>query len=180
MARQRLLDDHHSQAGGSHVLLGPGVDQAVFGHVHRAGENVRGHIAHQGHIAHLGHILPLGAVNSVVGAVVEVAGRGVQLQLLLGGDIGVIPVGGVGGDVHSAVLLGLLHGQVGEVARHGVVGLPLLPHQIQGDGGELAGSAGLEEQRLIALWDVHDPAELLLSLGVDLHESLRSVTHLHH
>ena len=71
----------------------------------------------------LGDVLPLGAVDGVVGAVVEVAGLGIQLQLVLGGDIGVVLVGGGGGQVDLAVLLGLLIGDVGEVAGDSVVGL---------------------------------------------------------
>src|SRR5699024_3433351 len=99
VAGQLLPDDHHSQAGGGHVLLGAGEDDAILAHVHRAGENIGGHVAHDGHAVRLGDIGPLGAVDGVVGAVVEVAGLGIQLQLLLGGNIGVVPVGGGGGQV---------------------------------------------------------------------------------
>ena len=89
-------------------------------------------------------------------------------------------VGAVAGYVNAAVLSRFLCGKSGEVAGHGVVSLAGFPHQVQGDGGELAGSAGLKEQRLIALGDVHDPTELFLGLGVNRHENLRSMTHLHH
>ena len=133
MAGQLLPDDDHGQAGGGHVLLGAGVDDAVLGHVHGAGEDVRGHVAHQGHAAGLGDILPLGAVDGVVGAVVEVAGLRVQLQLILAGDIGVVAVLGGGGQADLAVLLGLLVGDVGEVAGDGVVCLARLARS--GSGG---------------------------------------------
>ena len=85
LAGQVLPDDDNGQAGGGQVLLGAGEDQAELAHIHRAGEDVRGHVAGQGHGAGLGDVLPLGALNGVVGAVVEIGGIGVQLQLLLGG-----------------------------------------------------------------------------------------------
>ena len=164
MAGQILPDDDHRQPGGGHVLLRAGVDDAEFGQVHRAGENVRGHITHQGHSARLRNVLPLGAVNGVIGAVVEVAGLRVQLQLLLGGDVGVVPVPGVGGDVHHAVLFGLLHGDGGEVACNGVIRLPGAAHQVQRDHGELAGGAGLEQKDPIAVGHPHQAAQLFLGL----------------
>ena len=84
MPGQLLLDDHHRQAGRGHVLLRPGEDDAVLGHVHRAGEDVGGHVAHDGHAARLGYILPLGAVDGVVRADVEVIRVRTDVQLGLG------------------------------------------------------------------------------------------------
>ena len=172
MAGQILPDDDHGQAGGGHVLLGAGVDDAELGDVHGAGEDVRGHVAHQGDAAGFGDILPLGTVDGVVGAVIEVAGLRVQLQLVLAGDIGVVAVLGGGGQADLAVLLGLLVGQVGEVAGDGVVCPARLADQVQGDHGELAGGAGLEKQDLIVVRHLHQAAELGLGLLKDLNEHL--------
>ena len=169
---QILPDDDHRQSGGGHILLCSGVDDAEFGQVHRPGEDVRGHIAHQGHIPRLGDILPLGAVNGIVGAVVEVAGLRVQLQLVLGGDIGVVPVPGVGGNIHRTVLFGLLHGDGGKIARDGVVRLPGAAHQVQRDHGELAGGASLEQKDPIAVGHLHQTAQLFLGLLKNLQKNL--------
>ena len=62
---------------------------------------VGGHVAHDGHAPGFWHILPLSAVDGVVGAVVEIAGLRVQLQLILGGDVGVVFVLAGGGQVGS-------------------------------------------------------------------------------
>ena len=172
MAGQILPDNDHRQTGGGHVLLGAGVDDAELGHVHRAGENVRGHIAHQRHAARLGDVLPLGAVDGVVGTVVEVAGIGGQLELLLGGDIAVVAVAGVSGDIHGAVLGGLLGGDAGEVAGDRVVSFAVGAHQVQRNHGELAGSAGLQKQDLIAVGHIHQAAQLLLGLVKNLLKDL--------
>ena len=43
-----LADDDDGQSGGSHVLLRARVDKSEFAHVHRGGEDVRRHIAHDG------------------------------------------------------------------------------------------------------------------------------------
>ena len=168
MAGQVLPDDGHGEAGGGHVLLGAGEDDAVLAHVHRTGQDVGGHITHQGHVAGVGDVLPLGAVDGVVGAVVEIGRLGVQLQLVLGGDVGVVPVLTGGGQVDGAVLLGLLVGQVGEVAGDGVVGLARLTDEIQGHGGELGGGAALEEEDLVALGDLQQAAEFGLGVVKDL------------
>ena len=168
MAGQVLPDDDHGEAGGSHVLLGAGEDDAVLAHVHRTGQDVGGHIAHQGHVAGVGDVLPLGAVDGVVGAVVEIGRLGVQLQLVLGGDVGVVPVLAGSGQVDGAVLLGLLVGQVGEVAGDGVVGLARLADEVEGHGGELGGGAALEEEDLVALGDLQQAAELGLGVVKDL------------
>ena len=179
MTGQVFLDDDHGEAGGSHVLLSAGVDQAELAHVHGTGENVGGHVADHGHLAGLGDILPLGALDGVVGAVIEVVGLGVQLQLILAGDVDVLLVLGGSGDVHGAVLLGFLHGLVGEVAGNGVISLAGAGQQVQGDHAELHGGAALEEEDLIALGDVHQLAELGLGIVEDLLEHLGAVAHLH-
>ena len=178
MAGQLFLDDDHGEAGGGHVLLGAGVDDAELAHVHGTGEDVRGHIADQRH-GDLRDILPLGALDGVVGAIIEVGGLGVQLQLILAGDVDVLSVLGGGGDVDGAVLLGLLHGLVCEVTGDGVVGLAGLGHKVQGDHAELHGSAALEEEDLVALGDVHELAEFCLGLVEDLLENLGAMAHLH-
>ena len=179
MPGQLLLDDHHRQAGRGHVLLRPGEDDAVLGHVHRAGEDVGGHVAHDGHAARLGDVLPLGAVDGVVGAVIEIAGLRVQLQLTLLGNVGVVFVGGGCGQMDLAVLLRLLVGDVGEVAGHGVVGLAGGPDEVQGRHGELGGGAALEEEDLVSLQHVEQGAQLGLGVVKDLLEHLGAVTHLH-
>ena len=83
-----------------------------------------------------------------------------------------VPVAGVGGDVHGAVFLGLFGGNGGEVAGDGVIRLAGAAHQVQGDHGELAGGPGLEEQDLVLVGHIHQPAQLLLGLRKDLHENL--------
>ena len=167
-AGQVLPDDDHGETGGGHVLLGPGEDHAVLAHIHRPGEDVGGHVAHQGHAPGVGDVLPLGAVDGVVGAVIEVGRLGVQLQLVLGGDVGVVLVLAGGGQGDLAVFLGLLVGQVGEVSGDGVVGLPRLADEVEGDGGELGGGAALEEEDLVALGDLQQAAELGLGVVKDL------------
>ena len=88
-------------------------------------------------------------------------------------------IGGGGGQVDLAVLLGLLVGDVGEVAGDGVVGLAGLADQVQGRHGELRGGAALEKQNLVSLRHVQQLAELGLSVVKDLLEHLRSMAHLH-
>ena len=172
MAGQILPNDDHRQAGGGHVLLRAGEDDAVFAYIHRAGENVRGHVAYNGDGPGVGDVLPLGAVDGVVGTVVEVAGVGGQLELLLSGDIAVVAVAGISGDIHGAVLGGLLGGDAGEVAGDRVVSLAVGAHQVQRDHGELAGSTGLQKQDLIAVGHIHQAAQLLLGLVKNLLKDL--------
>ena len=97
MARQILPDNGDGQPRRGQVLLGAAEDDAVLAHVHRAGQEVGGHIAHDGHVPGVGHVLPLGAVDGVIGTVVEVAGLGIQLELVLPGDVGVVLVLARGG-----------------------------------------------------------------------------------
>ena len=180
VASQVLADDDHGEAGGGHVLLGSGIEDAILGHVYGHGQNVGGHVAHQRHIAGFGDIVPLGAVDGVVGAVVEVAGLRVQLDLLLAGDVAVIPVGRGDSQVNLAVLLSLFISKVGEVSGDGIIRLSGLADEVEGDHGELSGRSGLEKQDLIPLRHIHQPAQLILGLLKNLHKDLRAVTHLHH
>ena len=83
-----------------------------------------------------------------------------------------VAVAGGGGDVHGAVLGGLLVGDVGEVAGDGVVGLAVGAHQVQGNHGELAGGAGLQKQDLIAVGHIHQAAQLVLGLVKNLLKDL--------
>ena len=179
VASQVLPDDGDGQASGSQVLLGTGEDDAVLAHVHGTGQDVGGHVADQRHAVGLRDVLPLGALDGVVGAVIEVGGVGAQLQVALGGDIGVLAVLGGGGDVDLTVLLGFLHGEVCEVAGHSVVGLAGLADQVHGDHAKLHGAATLQEQDFIALRHVHQLAELGLGVVKDLLEDLGAVAHLH-
>ena len=78
-----------------------------------------------------------------------------------------------------AVLFGLLAGDGGKVAGDGVVRLAGLADQVQGNHGELTGGAGLEEEDLIVVGHVHEPAELKLGVVEDLLEGLGAVGHLH-
>ena len=89
-------------------------------------------------------------------------------------------VGGGGGQADLTVLLGLLIGNVGEVAGDGVVGLTGPADQVQGHHGELAGGAALEEENLVVVGHLEQLAEARLGVLKDLQENLRSVTHLHH
>ena len=86
---------------------------------------------------------------------------------------------GGGGDVHRAVLLGLLHGQVGKVAGDGVVCLAGLADEIQGDHAKLHGAAALKEENLVPLGHTQEPAELFLGFVKNLEEHLGAVAHLH-
>ena len=89
-------------------------------------------------------------------------------------------VGGGGGQADLAVLLGLLVGDIGEVAGDGVVRLTGLANQVQGHHGELARCATLKEEDLIVVGHLEQLAEAGLGVLKDLQENLRSVTHLHH
>ena len=83
-----------------------------------------------------------------------------------------VAVLGGGGQVDLAVLAGLLVGQVGEVARHRIVGLAGLADEVEGNHRELAGSAGLEEKSFVALRNPHHPAQLFLGLLKNLKKDL--------
>ena len=89
-------------------------------------------------------------------------------------------IGGGSGGTDSAVLGGLLHGQIGEVAGDGVIGLTLGTHQVEGDGGELGGGAALQEEDLVGVRHVESGTEIGLGILKDFVKDLRSVTHLHH
>ena len=179
MAGQGLFDDDHRETRGSHILLGAGKDDPVLAHIHGTGEDIRGHVAHQGHIPGLGHILPLGAVDGIVGAVVEVAGFGVQLQLVLLGNIGVVFVPAVRGEANLAVLFGLLTGDAGEVSGDGVVRLSRPSHEVQGHHGELARGPALQKQHLVVVGHAEQPDEIGLGIVEDLLEYFGAVAHLH-
>ena len=159
--------------------MGAGVNQAVFGHIHRPGQNIRGHIAHQRDLAGLRDVLPLCSENSVVGAVVEIPGLRVQNQVLLAGDVGMVFVRRGGGNIHSPVLFGFFRGDFRKITGNGIVRLSALPHQVQGDHGELAGGPGLEEEELVPRRDGQNPAQLVLGLVKDLLENGGAVAHLH-
>ena len=78
MGRLTLPNDK-GHAGGSQVLLRAAIDADVLGDIHRAGEDIRRHIAHQRHVD-IGVGLQLGAKNGVVGRdmkVVRIGGHGI-------------------------------------------------------------------------------------------------------
>ncbi len=92
-----------------------------------------------------------------------------------------VPVPGVGGDVHHAVLFGLLHGDGGEVACNGVIRLPGAAHQVQRDHGELAGGAGLERQDPIAVRAPASGGAKRFPGSLKIRKkTFERVTHLHH
>ena len=109
----------------------------------------------------------------------EIAGLRVQLQLILGGDVGVVFVLAGGSQVDLAVLLGLFVGDVGKVAGDGVVRLSRLSDQVQGHHGELAGGAPLEEKHPVVVRHVEQPDKIGLGVLKNLIIDFRSVTHLH-
>ena len=176
---QSLVDDDDGQTGRRQVLLSACVDDAILGHIHHTAGNVRGHIAHQGHVTGFGDVLPLRAIDGVICAVIKVACLRIQLQFTLGGNIGVVPVGRGGGQIDLAVLLSFFVSDVGKVAGHRIVRFACLADQVHGDGGELGGSAALEEQDLIILRNIHQTAEPLLGLVKNVLEYLGAMTHLH-
>lgn len=107
-----------AQARGPHVLLSPGVDEAVAGDVDGPREDRGGEVGHQRDLSGIGHVVELNAANGLVGRVVQVAGRlGDGERAGLGG-------GRVGGG-----------GLVGGHDDVGLVGASLL----DGLGGPLAG-----------------------------------------
>ena len=77
-----------------------------------------------------------------------------------------------GGQVNLAEFAGLLIGQVGEVARHRVVGLSGFADEVKGNHRELAGGAGLKEENLVSLRNPHNPAQLILGLLKNLKKDL--------
>ena len=175
--QEGLVHNDYGEAGGGHVLLGPGVDQAVAAHIHRPGENVGGHIAHQGS-GGLRDILPLGAVDGVVGAIIEVFGIGTEGQLLLSGNAVMAGGGGVTGNMDAAIFFRLPGGLAGEVAGDGIVGAAALK-QVHGDGGKLQGGAALEKQNFMTVRHLHQGFQLLLGAVKNLLEQLAAVAHFH-
>ena len=180
MARQILPHNGDGQPRRSQVLLRAAENNSIFGHVHRPGKKIGGHIAHNGHIPRIGHILPFGAVNGVVGTVVEVTGLGVQLELVLGGNVGVVFVTAVGGKRNLAVLLSLLIGHAGEIAGDGVIRPAGFSDEVQRNHGELAGGAALQKQHPIVFGHMEQPDEAGLGVVKDLLEHLGAVAHLHY
>ena len=72
VADEVLADNHHRQAGGAHVLLGAGVQQAELADVDGLGQNAGRNISHQGNVPGFRKRVPLGAVNGVVQTDVEI------------------------------------------------------------------------------------------------------------
>ena len=91
-----------------------------------------------------------------------------------------VAAAGVAGQTDLAVLLCLLAGQIGEVASNRIVRLAGPADKVQRNGRELARSSGLEEEDMVVLRNVHQPAQLILCLLKDVHKHLGPVAHLHH
>ena len=159
--------------------MGAGVDDAIPAHIHRLAQNVGRHIGHQGNAAGLRDVVPLGTEDGVIGAVVEVPGVRAELQLLLGGDTGVIAVAGIRGHIDGTVFCRFLAGDFGEVAGDGVVRLAVFPHQIQRNHGKLGRRAALEKQNFVGVRYLQKPLQICLRLVKNLLIDGGAVAHLH-
>ena len=175
---QILADDDHGHAGGAHVLLHTGPDQAVVGDVAGAGEEHGGLVGHQHMALGVGQLVPGGAVDGLVFADVDIVAVVGDVQIAAIGDVGEVLILGGGDDVHLAEFLGLGNGLLGPCAGFDIDRLAIL-HQIHRDHGKLQRCAALNEENLIVIGDPHQITQILLSLVDDGLENLRTVRHLH-
>ena len=178
LPQQILPDDDHRHAGGAHVLLHAGPDQAVSADVAGPGEEHGGLVGHQDLPLGVGQVKVGGAVDGLVFADVYVVGVVRNVQIGAVGDVGEVLVGGGGRDLHLAVLLGLGDGLFGPGAGLHVAGQAVF-HQVHGHHGELHRAAALNEEDLVVVGNAHELAQVGLGLVTDLLEHLGAVTHLH-
>ena len=76
-----LAHNNYGDSRGGEILLGSGVYQVVFGHIHGSGEYVAGHVRYQTH-THVGVFANFSAVNSVVCREMEIVAVGRHTEVL--------------------------------------------------------------------------------------------------
>ena len=180
MPGERAVDDHDRQPRGGHIFLRPGIDDAVFRHVHRVREDLRGHVAHERHAAGLRHILPRRTEDRVVGAVIKILCLRRERELGLRRDA--VKAGSLARcrDMHAAVLFRFLRGDIGKIAGHGVIGRVALGGQIERDHRKLERRAALQKQDLVRVRHGERLFELRFCRGKYIHKFPAAVAHLHH
>ena len=181
VAEQVVPDDDDGHARRADVLLRAGKGDAELGDVVLLREDAGGQVRHQRHAAGLRQPGVARAVDRVVAADVEVVRVAAELRLVPVRDLRIADVLGGGNLLDVRVLLGLLDGQVGEVAGVDVVRLAGLVagQQVQRHLRELHGRAALQEEHLVVLGDAHERAQVRLGLCDDLLIHLGAVAHLH-
>ena len=180
VAQQILAHDYQRHACGADVLLRARVDHAEAADVVDLGEDVGGHVGHQRHVARLRKACIAGAEDGVVGGDVDVLRVGIEVRLRQIGNAAVVLLPGGGCAAHAAVLLRLVHGDVGEVATVDVVRAAVFAQQVHGNRRELARRAALQPEHRIGIRDVHQFAGEGHGIVKDLAVHLGTVTHLHH
>ena len=169
--QQVLAHDDDGQARGPHVLLSPGVDEAVAGDVDGPREDRGGEVGHQRDLAGLGHVVELDAADGLVGRVVQIAGG---LGHREGAGLGSGRVGGgglVGGhDDVELVGAGLLDGLSGPLAGVEVGDRVTGGGQVEGDAGELGAGPALEEEHAVVVGHGQEAAQGGLGVGRAGHE----------
>ena len=179
-AHQVLAYDDHGQAGGPDVLLRPGVDHAVAGHVDGAREDGGRHVRHQRDATGIRDVGKLHSADGLVGRVVHVGRIGGQVQPLLPRHGGEVVGLGAAGDAHLAEAARLLDGLLRPRAGVDVVGGFLPAQQVDGHHGELEAGPALQEQDLVAVRHRQQVAQVGLGLLGDGDEGPAAVAHLHH
>ena len=159
---KRFVNDNKGYTGGSQIFLGTGENNSEFAYIQRLGQNVGGHIGYK-RDGNFGDIMPLRTEDGIVSAVVKILCVGIQLQLGLVGNTGVVACGGVDGDIDGAVLGGLLCGDLCEVAGDGIIGALIGSHKVQGNHGKLGRSSALKEKYLVGIG--HGEKFLQIGLG---------------
>ena len=93
--QQVVADNDQANAGGTHIFLGAGVNEAKRFDIKRSTQDVRRHIGNQGDIAGVRKPGPLGAFDGVIGS-----------------DVGIHRVGGklnIAGNIGKVLILGRSH-----------------------------------------------------------------------
>ena len=161
-----FANDDEGYAGGSHVFLGAGVDDAEFCDVDFSGHDVGGHVGDEGGFG-VGEGLPLRAGDGFVGGDVEVGGS-VGFGKF-GGDrdfAGAVGVG-VGDDVYVADGFGFGDGFFCPGAGVCVVGGLSGCAEVHGDLGELLGGAALQEEDCVVFGYAEEFSDVCFGLCLD-------------
>ena len=174
--QQVAAQDHQRHPGGSEVLLGPGVDQAVALHADRPREDVAGGVAGEPGVTRRCRLTAeLGAEDGVVRGEVHV-GRCLGVAgLALLGDVGEVGVLGAAGDVDTAVVPGLLHRLLRPAAGDQVVGGAVRGEEVRRQHVELGRGASLQEEHGVVVGDAGQLAAVGLGLGNDALEGRATV-----
>ena len=176
---QVLADDDHRHAGGAHVLLHAGPDEAILADIAGAGKEHGGLVAHQHGVSTRRQGVEGSAVDGLILTDIEIVGVFGDLQSGAVGNIGEVFVGRRGHHLHFAKLLCLADGLFGPAAGLHIAGNAVF-HQVHGNHGKLQRTSALHKEDFIVLRDVHELAQVSLCLVPDLLEDGRAVAHLHH